>query len=316
MVVIRWVVALVSAAICVVALVALWRLWRGRREGEWLRGRMAGFCDAADGAGISLLYTGIRDAGEAAELLSEEYARYEAIVVADGQEQAPLVEELKRRYALAAVDYRPGHELPVFGVRGLYRSQSRGSRRLVLIDRERSAETDDWDAAAEVASFDWLLPLRSGQRLLPAGLCRLAAEVDRDARRTVRVVISTVGEPALLIVWEELAAAGGFSPRLLRSVHRSRRRRIGEAVLRAAAPPPKGRTRLIVAAFAAVWLAAGYAAGGWRGMAACLCGWLLVAGTVWAAAPCVAPLAGRAEARRTAWLWLLRKIAVKNFTIS
>lgn len=316
MVVIRWVVALASAAICVVALAALWRLWRGRREGEWLRGRMAGFCDAADGAGISLLYTGIRDAGEAAELLSEEYARYEAIVVADGQEQAPLVEELKRRYALAAVDYRPGHELPVFGVRGLYRSQSRGSRRLVLIDRERSAETDDWDAAAEVASFDWLLPLRSGQRLLPAGLCRLAAEVDRDARRTVRVVISTVGEPALLIVWEELAAAGGFSPRLLRSVHRSRRRRIGEAVLRAAAPPPKGRTRLIVAAFAAVWLAAGYAAGGWRGMAACLCGWLLVAGTVWAAAPCVAPLAGRAEARRTAWLWLLRKIAVKNFTIS
>lgn len=316
MVVIRWVVALVSVAICVVALAALWRLWRGRREGEWLRGRMAGFCDAADGAGISLLYTGIRDAGEAAELLSEEYARYEAIVVADGQEEAPLVEELKRRYALAAVDYRPGHELPVFGVRGLYRSQSRGSRRLVLIDRERSAETDDWDAAAEVASFDWLLPLRSGQRLLPAGLCRLAAEVDRDARRTVRVVISTVGEPALLIVWEELAAAGGFSPRLLRSVHRSRRRRIGEAVLRAAAPPPKGRTRLIVAAFAAVWLAAGYAAGGWRGMAACLCGWLLVAGTVWAAAPCVAPLAGRAEARRTAWLWLLRKIAVKNFTIS
>lgn len=314
--VIRWTVALASAAICVVTLAALWRLWRGRCEGEWLRGRMAGFCDAADGAGISLLYTGIRDAGEAVELLSEEYARYEAIVVADGQEEAPLLEELKRRYALTAVDYRPGHELPVFGVRGLYRSQARGFRRLVVIDRERSAVTDDWDAAAEVASFDWLLPLRTGQRLLPTGLCRLAAEVNRDARRMVRVVTSTVGEPALLIVWEELAAVGGFSPRLLRCVHRSHRRRIGEAVLRAAAPPPKGLTRLVVAAFAAVWMAAGYAAGGWRGLVACLCGWLFVAGAVGVAAPYVAPHAGRAEARRTAWLWLLRKFTVKNFTIS
>ena len=70
--VIRWTVLAVSAAVCVVALAALWRLWRPAR-GEWLRGRMAGFCDAADGAGISPLYTGIRDAGEAAELLAEEY---------------------------------------------------------------------------------------------------------------------------------------------------------------------------------------------------------------------------------------------------
>ena len=314
--VIRWTVLAVSAAVCVVALAALWRLWRGRREGEWLRGRMAGFCDAADGAGISLLYTGIRDAGEAAELLAEEYARYEVIVVADSETQAPLLEELKRRYALAAVDYRPGTELPVFGVRGLYRSQSRGFRRLVLIDRERSAPTDDWDAAAEVASFDWLLPLRAGERLLPTGLCRLAAEVNRDARRTVRVVTSTVGVPALMIAWEELAAIGGFSPRLLLRVHRSHRRQVGEAVLRSVVPPPGGRPRFGVAALAVVWAAGGYGGGGGVGLAGCLCGWLLVWVVARAAAPYVAPLAGPVQARREAWRWLLRKFTVKKFTLS
>ncbi len=117
--VIRWTVLAVSAAVCVVALAALWRLWRGgRREGGVAAGPDGRFLRCGGRGGDLLLYTGIRDAGEAAELLAEEYARYEVIVVADSETQAPLLEELKRRYALAAVDYRPGTELPVFGVRG------------------------------------------------------------------------------------------------------------------------------------------------------------------------------------------------------
>lgn len=316
MVLIRWVAVLLSAAVCVVVSVALLRLWRGRREGEWLRSRMAGFCDGADGAGISLLHTGMRSADEAAELLAEEYARYEAVVVVDGRLRAALLEELKHRYALMQVDYRPGSDLPVFGVRGLYRSQLRSLRRLIVVDREQSTLPDDWDAAAEVASFDWLLPLRAGQRLLPTGLSRLAAEVGRDARRTVRAVTSTVGEPALLIAREELAAIGGFTLYPLRCIHRSRRRRIEEPVIRAVDTAFSGRDRFGIAVLGIGWPLAGYGLGGWQGL---LCGSfvvLFVAGAVFAAAPSVAPLASPSEAGRTAWRWLVRKITVKNFTIS
>lgn len=316
MVLIRWVFVLLSAAVCVVSLEALRRLWRGRREGEWLRSRMAGFCDTADGVGISLLYTGIRKPDEAAELLAEEYGRYEAIVVVDGRENAWLLKELKHRYALMEVDYRPGADLPVFGVRGLYRSQFRSFRRLIVIDRERSAPTDDWDAAAEAASFDWLLPLREGRRLLPTGLWRLSAEVSRDARHTARVVTSTVGEPAMLIAWEELAAVGGFSAHPLRGIHRSRRRRVEEPVVYAVGPVSAGRGWLGAAAFAVGWLLAGYAVGGWIGSVGSLCGVLLVGGVVCAAAPSVAPFAAPAGACRIAWRWLAGKITVKNFTIS
>lgn len=316
MVLIRWCVVLLSAAVWGVTLVSLLRLWRGRRRGEWLRSRMAGFCDTADGAGISLLYAGIRTPEEAAELLAEEYARYEVIVVVDGHVDAPLLGELKRRYELTAVDYRPGSDLPVFGVRGLYRSQARGFRRLLLLDREQSAVTDDWDAAAEVASFDWLLPLRAGRRLLPTGLWRLAAEVNRDAQKRLRVVTSTVGEPVMLIAWEELAAIGGFSAHPLRGIHHSRRRRVDEAVVRSVVPLPKGRIRIGVAAFAAAWLLAGYAAAGWTGLLVCAFGMVFVGLAVRVAAPCVAPLAAPAEARLTAWRWLAEKFTVKNFTIS
>lgn len=307
--------ALALAAVCAVSVVSLLRLWRDERAGNRLRERSSRICDAAGGAGISLLCTGVRSIEEVERLLCREYARFETIAVVDGAGNPRLLEEFVSAWSLFRTDYRPDTELPVFGVRGLYRSQCRCYRRLIVLDRERTLPSDDWDAAAGIASFDWLLPLKADREVLPRGLERLIAEVNRAAPEQLRAVVSTVGEPALLIARSEWVAVGGFSPRPLRHVHRSRLRRIGEPVF-ADCRPAALRDLLAVPAtllaLAALACLTNLRAAPFLFV---LCSFA-VGASVWGAAPLVAPESPPWTARLAALKWLLGKITVKNFTIS
>jgi len=304
---------LASAAVCAVAAVSFFRLWIDARQGAWLRERAGRLCDMAEGAGVSLLSSGVRRIGTVEELLLAEYARFEAIVVVDGREDPRLLEELVSSYSLFRTDYRPGTELPVFGVRGLYRSQCRCFRRLVVLDRARTLPSDDWNAAAGVASFDWLLPLAGDVVLRPRGLCRLMAEVNRTPPGKLRAVVSTVGASALLISWSEVAAAGGFPPHPLRHLHRDGLRRIGEPVTE---PEPRtGRRGWLPALGTVLLLAALSLPAGAAAPYLFLVSVLTVGAAVWGAAPLVAPEASPWTARQAALDWLLRKFTVKNFTI-
>ena len=318
------------------AVCALCRLWRGERDDRWLRSRRAGFCDTADGPGVSLLVSGLRSTEEAERLLQTEYARCEVIAVVDGAACPGLLRELTDTYRLVRMDYIPSPELPTFGVRGLYRSRRRCFRRMVVLDRSASLPADDWDAAAGVASCDWLLPLQPDVDLLPEGLGRFVDAVERTpAEAQLTLVGTTVGPRLVLVRAEETVASGGFCPRLVQGIHRSRRRWLQVPVaVRREGPAERGRhvLRGALAAGAALALLSlvPLVLALSRGrppllgphlsllhLALALLGTLLLAGCVAVcAAPLVAPRQPPGRALAESLRWLFGKFAVKNFTVS
>jgi len=124
-------------------------------------------------------------------------------------------------------------ELEVSGVRALGRSRRRCFRRLVLVDRARDSEAGDFDAAASVATYDYLLPVRAGCFLLPGSVERLVAELGEGRPGSLDLIRSPLGEPAALLSREAVVAAGGFGMRPLRGIPRCRRRMLWEPLLAA-----------------------------------------------------------------------------------
>lgn len=135
--------------------------------------------DAPDGIGISVLCSGVTDAAQIENLLSPEYSRYEVIVVLDARRHAAEFAALTARYRMIRVEWVCSGELEVSGVRALGRSRRRCFRRLVLVDRARDSEAGDFDAAASVATYDYLLPVRAGCFLLPGSVERLGRRTGR-----------------------------------------------------------------------------------------------------------------------------------------
>lgn len=154
-----------ATAACVGALLPL--ISRARSKRLLLNAVRRASSDAPDGIGISVLCSGVTDAAQIENLLSPEYSRYEVIVVLDARRHAAEFAALTARYRMIRVEWVCSGELEVSGVRALGRSRRRCFRRLVLVDRARDSEAGDFDAAASVATYDYLLPVRAGCFLLP-----------------------------------------------------------------------------------------------------------------------------------------------------
>lgn len=135
------------------------------------------------------------------------------------------------------VEWTFAGELEVTGVRALGRSRKRCFRRLVLVDRVFDGAAGDLDAAAAVATYDYLLPVGRGQCLLPGTVERLVAELGSEPPGSLDLVRSHLGEPAVLLSREALVAAGGFGMRPLRGIPRSRRRTLWEPAAGAVRSP-------------------------------------------------------------------------------
>ena len=193
-------------------------------------------------------------------------------------------------------------ELEVSGVRALGRSRRRCFRRLVLVDRARDSEAGDFDAAASVATYDYLLPVRAGCFLLPGSVERLVAELGEGRPGSLDLIRSPLGEPAALLSREAVVAAGGFGMRPLRGIPRCRRRMLWEPLLAAPRSGVRmpGRLRGLAVASLAAAFAAAAAAGWWTSAAA-----LATLALVWAGRECAARLAGgtafSAPGGLTAW---------------
>ncbi len=300
------IVAVALFSLAVIALTGTWIaiLLRARNK-HLLIDRMHGQVSDAEGnIGFSLLCSGVQRLGQIENLLSSEYDRCEVIAVLDAWQQRLLFEKLAARYRMIRVDYLPSDELPVHGVRSMWRSRQRCFRRLVLLDRPEDSAADDWNAAASVASYDWLIPVRDGQYMLPGALERLAAEAGQERTQLVR---SWMGHPFALFDRERVAAAGGFGNRPVRQVPRRHRRLLWEPLFyRPQAKSGHRKWRPWAALALGGAIAATAATGHWV-----LTVLLLDAATAWSAAACADQLLA-AMAGRTAGC----KIGVKNFTDS
>lgn len=302
---IRALVCLLSLAAVAAACLWVFPLLRARNK-RLLALRMYGTsCDASGNIGFSLLCSGVRRLSQVENLLSSEYVRSEAVVVVDALRRRVFFETLVARYRLIRVEYLPSDEFPVRGVRSMWRSRRRCFRRLVLLDRPEDTAADDWNAAASVASCEYLIPVRDGCCLLPGVLERLSVEVGQWGPATVGAVRSWVGGPFVLVSREAVAAAGGFGRGFLRRIPRRMRHRLWEPVFFR----PEFRADVSRWRFLGAW------ALGCTILAALLAGWwavaaLLLAGAVlWCAAACSARLVADMAGRK-----IRCKIGVKNFT--
>lgn len=219
----------VVAAGCACAL--LLAVLRARDRRLLVAAARTAYSDAPDGIGISVLCSGVTDPAQLENLLSSEYSRYEVVVVLDSRRQAAEFGALVARYRMIRVEWTFAGELEVTGVRALGRSRKRCFRRLVLVDRVFDGAAGDLDAAAAVATYDYLLPVGRGQCLLPGTVERLVAELGSEPPGSLDLVRSHLGEPAALLSREALVAAGGFGMRPLRGIPRSRRRILWEPLL-------------------------------------------------------------------------------------
>lgn len=209
----------VVAAGCACAL--LLAVLRARDRRLLVAAARTAYSDAPDGIGISVLCSGVTDPAQLENLLSSEYSRYEVVVVLDSRRQAAEFAALIARYRMIRVEWTFAGELEVTGVRALGRSRKRCFRRLVLVDRVFDGAAGDLDAAAAVATYDYLLPVGRGQCLLPGTVERLVAELGSEPPGSLDLVRSHLGEPAALLSREALVAAGGFGMRPLRGIPRS-----------------------------------------------------------------------------------------------
>ena len=159
----------------------------------------------------------------------------------------------------------------------------------MLVDRARDSEAGDFDAAASVATYDYLLPVRAGCFLLPGSVERLVAELGEGRPGSLDLIRSPLGEPAALLSREAVVAAGGFGMRPLRGIPRCRRRMLWEPLLAAPRSGVRmpGRLRGLAVASLAAAFAAAAAAGWWSSAAA-----LATLALVWAGGECAARLAG------------------------
>ena len=177
------------------------------------------------------------------------------------------------------------------------------------------------EAGAEVAAYDYVLPVREGQFLLPDAVVRLVAEVGARGVGGCDCVRARIGEPAVLLSREAVVAAGGFARRPGKAVPWRRRRSLWEPVFYTPQSARRQRIGLqaVLRVVPAAALAAAIVAAVWTGRwpAAAV---LLTAALVWCVAGCVSLALSDIACGRTGGgeKGLLRrcKIGVKNFTIS
>lgn len=192
------------------ALLVWWLQERARWHRLWLD-EMHGARSDTLGVGISVLVAGEPSLHRYERLLGVEYARLEVVAVVDGGVQGALLERVIARYHLIRVGYHPSGELPVRGVQGLYRSRRRRYRRFVLLDCRAVGEKSQLDAAADVASYDYLLPLRGAELPAVGTIEALAAEM---ALRPIGRVDQLCLLPSLrTLLWRRVALVrqGGFA---------------------------------------------------------------------------------------------------------
>lgn len=136
-----WFIELGTICVTVAVVVRVWwlvvQVLRARNKRRLLSRMFGVVSDSPDFIGISAICHDIDSVSQVADLLDVEYASYELLVVMDARLKPELFHEMLRHYRMMRVDYHPFEACSQLGVRGFYRSQTRGVNRLTLLDQMR-----------------------------------------------------------------------------------------------------------------------------------------------------------------------------------
>ena len=188
---------------------------RATRRQALLTDDVAGCCESVGFVGCSIICTGVSEMGQIRDLLSEEYDRYEVVVVLDSTLQSEAFREIVAHFRMIRVNDTQTGELPSASIAALYRSRQRSFRRLILIDRRASTPYDDLDAALSVASYGYIFPIGHNTRLCPRAIESVVITLAEPANSGVEMLHS-VASGSCIFQREAIIRRGGFSPRMLR----------------------------------------------------------------------------------------------------
>lgn len=154
-----WFIELGTICVTVAVVVRVWwlvvQVLRARNKRRLLSRMFGVVSDSPDFIGISAICHDIDSVSQVADLLDVEYASYELLVVMDARLKPELFHEMLRHYRMMRVDYHPFEACSQLGVRGFYRSQTRGVNRLTLLDQMEAFSAVSSDAAVRAASYDY-----------------------------------------------------------------------------------------------------------------------------------------------------------------
>ena len=197
------------------------RIWHASQECNTISKECAGCCESLGFVGCSVICSGVSNLYQIEQLLTVEYSHYEVIIVLDAQNHPTQFVAIKNQYRMIKVNCEPSQELPLSGIRNLYRSRSRNFRRLILIDRQHISPYEDFDAAASVASYGYLLPIKAHSYLYPFAIESIALALSKFENRNIDLVISHAERGCYIFRRQAIIERGGFSPYLIREIEPS-----------------------------------------------------------------------------------------------
>lgn len=209
-----WLIELGTICVTVAVVVRVWwlvvQVLRARNKRRLLSRMFGVVSDSPDFIGISAICYDIDSVSQVADLLDVEYASYELLVVMDARLKPELFREMLRHYRMMRVDYHPFEACSQLGVRGFYRSQTRGVNRLTLLDQMEAFSAVSSDAAVRAASYDYILPIGRNLRLERGAIDRLAMELAVHPIHSISLVRTAVGPLLQLYAREYVGRLGRF----------------------------------------------------------------------------------------------------------
>ena len=181
---------------------------------------IAGCCESLGFVGCSAICSGVRSIPRIEELLGQEYDRYEVVITIDAEQYPEDFSAIISHYRMIRVNCTRSEELPSAMIRTLYRSRQRSFRRLILLDKPQSDIYGDLDAAAIVASYNYLLPVSPTTHLCDKAIESIAITLSEQDFHSIGLLHS-VATDTYLFSRDAVICSGGFSPHIVRQIPRS-----------------------------------------------------------------------------------------------
>lgn len=119
--------------------------------------------DTYNDIGISIVVSGFRQMEDVQHLLSLNHLRYEVVLLTDltSDENAG---ELLECYSMVVIDKTLSDELPCSSIRAVYRSRERRYHKLVVVDRQRTTLSQEFNCGVNLCSYEYVMAVDGWSR--------------------------------------------------------------------------------------------------------------------------------------------------------
>lgn len=172
---------------------------------------------SVDFLGYSVLCTNIEDISLIEKLLTSEFYRYEVIISINSANQRELFHAIIKHYKLVEVNNSFPQEISSSPIIALYRSRLRGYRRLIVADIATTNQYDALNAALNISSYDYIIPIIEAIYLRPNAISAIAFSLSQERHRNPELIYCATATPCYIFQRDALIDRGGFSSHIVKS---------------------------------------------------------------------------------------------------